>query len=98
MCQLQHMYLANATSMLTHALQEDADVSRDSLTPDGQPAYWSQRYRLRGAVTAGPAGSRSSQHDVPEFLNSSKEAIVVTGENRLCMGGSSSTSREHCEQ
>jgi hypothetical protein len=55
-------------------------VSRDSLTPDGQPAYWSQRYRLRGAVTAGPTGSRSSQHDVPEFLNSSKEAIVVTGE------------------
>ncbi|KAF6252370.1 Spc98 family-domain-containing protein [Scenedesmus sp. NREL 46B-D3] len=60
-------------------VKEDADVSRDSLSPDGQPAYWSQRYRLRGAVTAGHAGSRSSQHDVPEFLNSSKEAIVVTG-------------------
>ncbi|WIA09445.1 hypothetical protein OEZ85_008849 [Tetradesmus obliquus] len=57
-------------------VKEDADVSLDSITPDGQPRYWSQRYRLRGAVTA---GSRSSQHDVPEFLNSSKEAIVVTG-------------------
>lgn len=51
-------------------------MARDSITPDGQPRYWSQRYRLRGAVAA---GSRSSQHDVPEFLNSSKEAIVVTG-------------------
>lgn len=58
-------------------LQEDKDVKLDSLTPDGQPAYWTQHYRLRGAVSS---SSSSSQVDVPEFLASSKEAILVTGE------------------
>lgn len=58
-------------------MQEDYDVGRDSVTPDGQPAYWTHRYRFRGAVTA--TGSGSAAFDVPEFLASSKEAILVTG-------------------
>lgn len=54
-------------------------MDRDSLTPDGQPAYWTQRYRLRGAVTASAQAQARHQVDVPEFLASSKEAILVTG-------------------
>lgn len=62
-------------------MQEDKDVKLDSLTPDGQPAYWTQHYRLRGAVSSSSSNTgSSSQVDVPEFLASSKEAILVTGE------------------
>lgn len=43
----------------------------DSLTPEGDAAYWSMRYTIRCGVT--------DEFDVPVFLESSSEAILVTG-------------------
>lgn len=43
----------------------------DSLTPEGDAAYWSMRYTIRGGMT--------EDHDVPVFLASSMDAILVTG-------------------
>eukprot|EP00775_Hariotina_reticulata_P011046 gene11046-11201_t len=62
-------------------VKEYADVGRDSLTPEGEPAYWSMRYRLRGSVTTtvGSSASAASGYDVPELLASSAEAILITG-------------------
>lgn len=62
----------------TPLLQEHRDVARDSVTPDGQPAYWTSRYQFRGAVTSTGSGAAAG-FDVPDFLASSKEAILVTG-------------------
>jgi hypothetical protein len=49
-------------------------VRGDSLTPEGEAAYWSMRYTVRRGVT--------DEYDVPVFLESSSEAILVTGESR----------------
>ena len=46
----------------------------DSLTPEGDAAYWSMRYTIRGGMT--------EDHDVPVFLASSMDAILVTGAGR----------------
>jgi hypothetical protein len=48
-------------------------VKGDSLTPEGEAAYWSMRYTIRKGVT------EAQECDVPVFLDSSMEAILVTG-------------------
>lgn len=60
-------------------VQEDGDVWGDSLTPEGEAAYWSMRYTIRRGVT--------DEFDVPVFLESSSEAILVTGEQQLLPKG-----------
>jgi hypothetical protein len=58
------------------SVQEDADVRGDGLTAEGEAAYWSMRYTIRRGVT------EETEYDVPVFLESSSEAILVTGEQR----------------
>lgn len=60
----------------TQCTQEDRDVAGDSLTPEGEAAYWALRYTIRRGVT--------EDFDVPVFLGSSVDAILVTGE--CCWG------------
>jgi hypothetical protein len=57
---------------------------RDSLTSDGQAAFWHTRYMLRqsldgrmGVPAAGVGGA--PRHDVPAFLQRVKEAVLSTG-------------------
>jgi hypothetical protein len=54
-------------------------VKGDSLTPEGEAAYWSMRYTIRKGVT------EAQECDVPVFLDSSMEAILVTGGCHVCV-------------
>lgn len=59
--------------ILLFLCQEATGVTGDSLTPDGEAAYWSMRYTIRGGV------EKEGTNDVPVFLASSMDAILVTG-------------------
>lgn len=48
-------------------------MQQQSLTPEGDAAYWSLRYTIRRGFTEGV------EFDVPVFLESSMDAILVTG-------------------
>jgi hypothetical protein len=52
--------------------QENAGVERDSLTGAGEPAYWSERFKLADKMGTGDP-------ELPVFLRSSLNAILVTG-------------------
>ncbi|KAK9863562.1 hypothetical protein WJX84_003827 [Apatococcus fuscideae] len=64
-------------------VQENEEIERDSLSADGQSAYWYFRYTLRrrldgnGQAVADERGN--PHHDVPAFLEPHKALILNTG-------------------
>lgn len=69
---------------LSSFLQE---IERDSLSADGQSAYWYFRYTLRRRLsTSGQALTDergNPHHDIPAFLEPHKALILNTGEHVL---------------
>lgn len=65
-------------------VQEDKCVTRESVVEDEQLAYWQQRYTLRRTFTRASASGEGAAaepagRDVPLFLHSHAETILVTG-------------------
>lgn len=67
------------------------EIERDSLSADGQSAYWYFRYTLRRRLsTSGQALTDergNPHHDIPAFLEPHKALILNTGEPLLWVLG-----------